>query len=66
MNTLQEMRDGRAALRQLVSLAKSGCLVDRDFDRLTTKIERAFEASMGVDQVSPDTPPFHVINGGRP
>lgn len=66
MNTLQEMRDGRAALRQLVSLAKSGCLVDRDFDRLTRKIDQAFTASMGPDPVGPDTPAFHVINGGRP
>ena len=65
MTSLDAARQGRAAVRQLRALMRTGTINQRDLDRLLGKIEAGFEQMMGEDPIPSNLPPFHVLNGGR-
>lgn len=65
-NTLAAARQGRAAVRHLEQLIRTGTLVQDDGVRLVRKALAGFDAVLGPDaQPTPRAPELNVIDGGR-
>lgn len=78
--SLNPIRNGKSAYRQILSLQRSNCLTEDEFQRLFAMMGRGLELAVAVLDEPPAPPPgmvlhaqqvrpggpFEVIQGGRP